>query len=415
MRILWLSNRIISPTDSGETGTWLIALANAIQSRRDIELGNITNSTVNEIQFQNIGKLSQWIIPSKGIKRSGLPTKKIKKKIIEIIYTFKPDVIHVWGTESYWGLITSNVQHDFKVIIEIQGLYREIAKHYKGGLSFSEIIKCIGIKEIVKRNTIFNIARSYKNWGDIEEKIIKDHSIFSTHSNWAESKVRELNNTCAMYKNERILRPEFYSSRPWCSPNSNVLFTSLGYSSPFKGLHVLINALWLLKRNYPNILLYIAGPAQLKGLRRDGYLNFVQNLIKSKELTENVIWLGSLNAEEIIQYLHNTTAAIFPSFIESYGVALAESMILGVPSVASYNGGYSYLGIDNENVLFYPPGDSSLCAFQINRILCDNDLTLKLSLNSRRTVLVRNDYNDILKKQISIYYAICEKPNTLTL
>jgi glycosyltransferase involved in cell wall biosynthesis len=209
-----------------------------------------------------------------------------------------------------------------------------------------------------------------------------------------------------MFKNERILRPEFYLAKPWTYNNSAVLFTFLGYASPFKGLHVLIESLRILKREFPDIKLYIAGSNQLEGLRRDGYLNFINNIIKRNDLTDNVIWLGPLSANEIIKYLYLSAVAVFPSFIESYGVALAESMMIGVPSVAAYNGGYSYLGNDHENVLFFPPGESSLCAFQINKILSDKNLTIKLSINSRLAALKRNDFNNVLKQQIHIYQEI---------
>ena len=82
-------------------------------------------------------------------------------------------------------------------------------------------------------------------------------------------------------------------------------------------------------------------------------MNFLKRYIQRKEIGKNISFIGPLNGVKIIEYLKKSSVAVFPSYVETYGVALAECMAVGIPSVAAYNGGFSYLGKDNENVLFF--------------------------------------------------------------
>jgi glycosyltransferase involved in cell wall biosynthesis len=409
MKILWLSNRVLSHEDTGSTGTWLFALSSALKGQKNVQLANITSSNVETIEYNEFDEVNQWIIPIKGIKKNGLPKRSIEKKILTLIKDFNPDIIHVWGTENYWGTITSKLANELPILVEIQGLKREIARHYGGNLTFIEKIKCIGLKELIKRDTIFHRLKNYNRWGKIETMIIKNHRFFSTHSDWAESKVYELNPNCCMFKNERLLRTEFYLSSSWTPQEEPFLFTSTGYSAPFKDLYTLIKAVEQLKKEFPAIKLFVAGALQLSGIRRDGYMNFILKEIKKRNLSDNITWLGPLSGESIIEFLKKSSVSIFPSFSESYGLALAESMAIGSPIVASYNGGYAYLGHDNKSVLFFPPGDASMCAFQIKRILKNKDLAIRLSKNARRLCFQRNAPSKIIKNQIDIYQLIIDK------
>jgi glycosyltransferase involved in cell wall biosynthesis len=403
MNILWFSNKAISTGDEGGTGTWLIALANVLKNQENIHLAIITEGKVEFTFYEKSNKIEQWILP---LNAYGLPSNTVKNDILKIIDEFKPDLIHVWGVERYWGIVTRELTSKFPILVEIQGLKNEIWKYYDGELSFLEKIKTIGIKEIITRKTVFHQIHNYKSWGRKEERIIKDHQFFSTHSLWAEAKVFAINRNCKMFKNERVLRSEFYNSSSWDYNGDPVIFTSVGYPSPFKGLHVIIKAIELLKNDFANIKLKIAGSIQQKGLRKDGYLNFLINEIKQKRLEDNVEWLGQLDGKRIIEHLKTSSLALFPSYIESYGLAVAESMAFGIPVIASFNGGYSFLGKDEESILFFPPGDFSMCALQVKRILLNKDLAVKLGRNSKNEILIRNNPNKIINQQIKIYKEI---------
>lgn len=402
MRILWLSNRSLSK-DNGKTGTWLLALSRKLAENENIILGNISIGSDVSTKNNNWDNINEWLIPSNGLNQGGLPNSKLKTEVNNIISDFKPDLIHVWGVENFWGALTMVLAEDIPVLLEIQGLKGEIAPVYYGGLNFWDKVKCFHLRELLTFKSIFSAKKKFEKWGKIEKSIIANHQFISTHSKWAEAKVKDINPHCEMFKNERLLRNEFYSTSRWEENGNKIIFTSLGYPAPFKGLFSLIKTFEKIVKRHPEAKLKIAGGFHLKGIKMDGYIRFITKEIEKRNLQNNIKWLGGLNSKGIIDELKESSISVFPSFNESYGQALAESMLMGVPTVASFNGGYSYLGKDEETILFYPAGDIEMCSLQIERLWKDKSLSESLSKNSRNFILKNNDPNKIFNKQVEIY------------
>jgi L-malate glycosyltransferase len=120
-------------------------------------------------------------------------------------------------------------------------------------------------------------------------------------------------------------------------------------------------------------------------------------------LKENICWLGRLSAAQITCELRTASATVIPTFIESYSMAFVEAMKMGTPTVVSYTGGTGYLGRDEETCLFFPLGDEAMCAYQLERVLTDRELALRLSRQARQIALVRNDRQAIVQRQLEIY------------
>ena len=173
-------------------------------------------------------------------------------------------------------------------------------------------------------------------------------------------------------------------------------------------MHDAIRAIALLRERIPSIRLRIAGAHQKKGIRKQGYIRWVNRIIAKHNLSENVDWLGPLSANEIAQELAGCAAALVPSHCETYCVAFAEAMQIGVPLVTSFTGGTAWLGTDEESALFYPPGDEVMCAHQLWRILTDQELAQRLSKRGREIANSRNNPEKIVSNQLSIYSQVLD-------
>ena len=225
------------------------------------------------------------------------------------------------------------------------------------------------------------------------------------------AQVKVINNNARIFRNERMLRQHFYKWSPWRFSGNPIIFCSAAYPSPFKGLHVAIRSLALLKKRFPNIQMRIAGAHQRPGFRQEGYISWIKREIHRLNIESNITWLGPLSGLEIVEELSNCSAFVLPTFIESYCVALAEAMILGVPTVVSFNGGTSYLASDNETALFFPPGDEAMCAYQLERLLVNPTLSKEISSRARAIALVRHDPYKVACKQIEIYRRVIAELN----
>jgi glycosyltransferase involved in cell wall biosynthesis len=407
MRVLWFSNKMLSRNDRGSSGTWLDAMSQALIASREVELGNITFGPVREIACQDFDSVRQWIVPGNMPLHDGLPSDRVIASIVKTVESFSPDLVHVWGTEYFWGLLSARKHIPYPVLLEIQGLKFAIAPVFSGGLTFREQLSCIGLRELMKGSTIFQMRRKYERWGILEREIISGHRFISTQLKWALSQVKTINRNGMLFHCDCLLRKPFYVAAPHAPARNNKIFCSMAYSAPFKGLHVAIRAVSILKPRFPDIELRIAGIHQKTGLRSDGYVSWVARKIERLGIVSNVVWLGVLTASQIIEEMQRCSCVLIPSFIENASLAFTEAMIIGTPIVASFVGSLPDLARDEESALFFSPGDVPVCAFQIERIFSDRNLAARLSKRARECALRQHDPERILTMQLDIYRQVC--------
>ncbi len=403
MKILWFSNKAFSDKDDCSSGTWLGALAKNLVATGQVELFNITIGNVEVPIKQDAGAIHQWIIPISKSRRDGLPPSHIIAELVGIVKDVSPDLVHIWGTESYWGLLSARNLIQQPVLLETQGLKFAIAKVFHGGLTFSEQISSIGLKELLRRSTIYQARKSFEEWGIFEKEMLSRHRFITVQTDWLEAQVRQYNDTCEIFRNDFVLREEFYSSEKWRHSANPTIFCTAAYSAPFKGLHVAVRAVSILKKRLPAIRLRIAGAHQRKGFRQDGYISWVNQEISRLGIDNHVTWLGPLSAPQIIAELLECAAVVIPSFVEGYCLGLAEALMIGTPAVAAFSGGIPCIAKNDESALFFPPGDEAMCAYQLRKVLSDRKLAESLSQEGIKIAERRNDWSKVVKKQLEIY------------
>jgi len=412
-KILWFSNAQFSDEKIKTTGTWLIAMGNAITETTDIELYNVTGGDVKSITQKNSGNVTQWIIPYEKRPKYHQGSKEVISFIKKINDEINPDLIHLWGTESGIGFAIKEAKLETPLLLEIQGLLFTIPKNYYGGLSNNDLLKCTGLKEILRpQNHPYFIRKGFKKRGKHELRIIRQMENISVQSDWVDSIIQYINPKANIFQTGMMLRSEFYETPIWEYPkNSQVinLFTTCSGAIPYKGLHVIFEAIALLKNKYPNIRLNIGGNIQINkkyGFIRDGYTSWLLRKANQLGITNLITWLGMMNADEMIAEMHKSSMVVIPSFIESYCLFMAESMMVGVPTVASFAGALPQLAEHNQSALYFPTGDHWSCARQIEKIITNQGLAKKLSVEARKTALQRNDQAKVLQTQLEIYNRI---------
>lgn len=403
MKVLWFSSRFFSEEKVTGTATWLDAMADILMDKDDIELFNISEGNTKTIKKGKYKKIEQWQLPNSWKKINGVPESKNILKITEIISSIQPDVIHIWGTESYWGLLSARGFIKGNIILEIQGLISQIKNEFYGRLNSKELVSTIGLKEIIKpKLSLYSLKKKFEKQSRYELEMIRNHNHISTQSEWVRGNIMFINNKAKLIETYLPLRRNFISSDKWtlnkCTPLS--IFTSISATAPYKGLHVLIDALALIKMQYPEVKLHIAGETG-KGIRESGYTKFIKRKLKHYSLTENVIWLGPLNETQIVDWLLNSHVAVFPSFIESYGVAVAESLKLGIPTITSYAGALPEQGEERKSILFFPTDDVTTCAYRVHQIFSNPILAENISANALK--INTPGLDDIAALQIKIY------------
>ena len=406
-KILWLCNVAFSNRKLRGTGTWLEATSEALVDS-GFELSNITFGNVKKVTRSDAGAIKQWLVPKEKLSKKGLPSKETIQAIKSIESHLMPDLIQIWGTESYWGMLAVNKIIKSPVILEMQGMLHLYEKVYYGGLSTKDVLNCIGLKEILFPKLLLQKKKkNFREQGKLEKIIIKGTDHISVQSEWVNSVVQHSNPSAKIYSTKMLLRKQFYNAATWQHSSSSepTIFTSSSGSVPYKGLYVVFRVLSVLKDRYPNLKVRIAGniPTTKSTWRRDGYTNWLLSEAKKCKVEDAIEWLGPLDVNEIIKEIQQASVVVIPSYIETYCLALAEAMYLGAPVVVSYSSAMTELAKDGESALYFPIGDHISCAAQVEKVLSDKSLATKLGKNARETGIIRNAPESFIDNQISIY------------
>jgi glycosyltransferase involved in cell wall biosynthesis len=144
-----------------------------------------------------------------------------------------------------------------------------------------------------------------------------------------------------------------------------------------KGIPELLNAVYLLKNEGIKIELNLAG------MQGDG-IEFLKNLIKDLNLTNEVNCLGMLSRDEKIKMLRNCEIYVQASHYEGFGVATAEAMGCGACIITCDVGAVKE--VVGDCGYYVSPGSSKEIATAIKKVLFDDNLRHKLQESAYQRV-----------------------------
>jgi glycosyltransferase involved in cell wall biosynthesis len=197
----------------------------------------------------------------------------------------------------------------------------------------------------------------------------------------------------------------------------------VGTVSPHKGLHVLIDALAIVRRRYPRIRLDIVGPPwqlpaeflsivsepqEVMHLLRfydgKGYVSHLEEQIALLELADSVRFVGLLPNTALGPYYRDADVFVFPSVCnEAFGMPAAEAMASGIPVVASRAAGLSEVVVDSETGLLVERGNAAALANAIVRLLGDDNLRRSMGQAGRKRVLQNFTWDNIAQHTLEEY------------
>jgi glycosyltransferase involved in cell wall biosynthesis len=100
-----------------------------------------------------------------------------------------------------------------------------------------------------------------------------------------------------------------------------------------KGIRQLIQAMPLIKKNFPSIKLKIVGRDWIDK-NGNSFTKYLKTYI-SEDLKNNIELLGAVPRIEIPDYIEKAHICVFPSHMESFGLVLLEALLMGKVVLAS--------------------------------------------------------------------------------
>ncbi len=145
-----------------------------------------------------------------------------------------------------------------------------------------------------------------------------------------------------------------------------------------KGLATLIEAVSIQKEFLPDIRLHVIG--------EDRNQPALENRSRRLNVQNNIVFHGRKANEEVKRMMAGADIFAMPSLTEGFGLVYAEAMQIGVPVIATKEGGLKEVVQDKEEALFVRPSDPHELAAAIQSLVNDRELISRLKRNGKSAV-----------------------------
>lgn len=334
----------------------------------------------------------------------------------EIFEKTHPDVIHVFGTEFSHTLAAVNAAEKCgmleRLVIGIQGLASMIGQyHYYAALPHW-VRYAKTFRDLLRMDSLARQRELFVQRGRFEEEAIRKAKHIIGRTDWDKACVTRLNPDVNYHFCNETLRPAFYQNawqREQCQTHS--LFVSQA-NYPLKGFHMVLEALAILVKKYPNAHLYTTGqdPRDTKRfsqkLRQSIYPWYIARRIRKLGLEENVTYLGYLDETNMCERFLKTHVFVSASSIENSPNSLGEAMCLGVPSISSDVGGVKNLMDHGKDGFIYPFDEPYMIAYYADRIFASDELANRLSESAKEHAKITHNAQVNAQRMLEIYSVV---------
>lgn len=410
MKVLWLTETPsrYKAEEAGYNGRgWISSLQLLVESCPEIDhLGIVFPHSTDskQLTFKKLtyfpikkgmpGNIISWIISNWNGKIEH--TEEINQLKL-ILKDFKPDVIHIFGTES-WLCHVVNMT-DKPCVVHLQGLLQPCVNAFiPTGISKYDLMKYDWI-HFLKGISLWHQLRIVDRKSKREYLFFKDIRFFMGRTLWDKSISGFLSSRSTYFHVDEVLRDQFYSANPWkYHSSSRVLITSTLSDNLYKGLDLVIKTASILAKERFEFEWRVVGVDNesksallLKRIFPQAYTSIGINL------------LGIKNTDEIIGLLSESSLYVHTSNIDNSPNSLCEAQLMGVPVIATNVGGISSLIEDGENGFLVPANDPYFLAARIVQLHNNKMVLENISKRGREKAQKRHSPESILNQLVQTY------------
>lgn len=415
MKVLWLCNLVLPGFEKefgiprSNFGGWMIGMLREMQ-KYDYEIAlclpiiddnRMRDGVVNGVRYYSF----KFHYLKYEYDEAG---KKSTESFCRIIDTFQPNVIHIWGTEylhTYSMMIAAEKMGIVdRVIIHIQGLISECARHFLEGVSgeFAEMT-------VEGFDSLALQRKKFERRGEWEKEAIRKAKSILGRTEWDKACTYQINPKANYFSCGEVLREPFYTSKKWETTHrdrENVRIFMTQGSYPIKGVHYALEAVSFLRNKYSSVILEIAGENILDKPVVSPYGQYIERLLDRFSVRDSIRFIGMLNENEVIEHMLRADVYLLSSTIENSPNSLSEAMICGVPVVAAYVGGVGTIIRNDTEGLLYTCNDPNMLAWQVEKIIDGLIDTTELSKSEIQRSMEYNNRKQCVKKLDSVYKLI---------
>ena len=422
MKVLWFSVTPLSLNAKENTGIegkgWISSLLQIALGIKDLELvvvyGNQSpfKKEVEETERLKIIPINICRYGKRQIIKDMMTSREVDDFVIsealKIIQEEKPDLIHVFGAEWCYGLLTKYVSKlNIPVVIHIQGLWSQIRNSLllPGQSSLFDRFK----PELWNHPLGFFARYQYYNLSmerhRREEQIIRSNKFFMCRTRWDQSVVRFYNKNAQIFHVDEALRREFVECKErWRrgTEERRLVLVTTGACYSIKGPDVVLKTAKLIRENtdYEIVWKWIGGT--------DDEIKEFEKLTKVKAQEVGLKMMGTLSAMEMINELLTSDMYVHTSYSDNSPNAVCEAQYLGMPVIATDTGGViSLFSEQYDRDMIVPMNDPFYLASKIIELREDDAKAKSLADDNWTVAHQRHDGERISKQLKDTYLQLC--------
>ncbi len=440
MKVLWLCNLILPQAGEalGITGIpkegWVEGLMSAMESLSpDIELAvafPVSEEYDGKRGTFKVSESSDFTVSYFAFYEDTVHLDVFESALVgrmnRILDEFRPDIIHIFGTESPHALAMSKAatEDDFhyhpgkeRLLITFQGICAAVAADYLACLP-DDIVSASTFRDTVKRDNIRQQQEKFRSRAVNELEAVKRAGHVGGRTGFDKKWATRLGPDAVYHYAGEVMRPVFYEPLPAdIERDKNTIFIS-GADYPLKGFHILLKALDGI--NWPELRIRVAGQNIVscdtlkQKVRISEYGKYLGELIESCNLQGRVTFLGRIPAEEMRKEYLKCGMYICPSTIENSPNSIVEAALCEAPIIASRVGGIPDIIDDGNQALLYEcnarkPLDEVAASLRkcIEFVKLDYDRALERGKAARMRALKDHDPKTVASQMLDIYSGMC--------
>lgn len=401
MRVLWSVNLIPASISeklgikSEVLGGWVESMACRLCKSDSVTLAIACKCSPEQIFKEESDGVVYYSLPYSASDRLD----KLINICEDIIHDFKPDIIHIEGTEFLHAraMLESARRNGVQAVVSMQGILNGQYSYQCGQLPIDDMMFSHFPTDIFAAWMLhLRKTKWYKPRMKPEREIIENADYILGRTTWDRAHTYAINPNAKYYTCSRVLRAPFYE-KEWSYDNMerHSIYVGNAYYA-LKGFHFLVMALPYLVKEYPDIKIYVAGYKPFeehdrRSIIKQGYGLYLKKLIKRLGVGEHIEFTGALSAQAVADRLSKTNVYVLCSAVENSPNTLGEAMIVGTPCVSAYTGGAPDMAEDGKEALFYRNDDPELLAWKIKQIFDSRETAEALSVNGRKRAMITHD------------------------
>lgn len=434
MRVLWLCNIMLPAIaeklhlESSVKEGWLTGLLSQVVAQGEnsgVQLGIAFPANENLKEYHDVFVWNRVAVSCYGFYENTdspeIYQPYLESRFEDIVRDFKPDVVHVFGTEYPHTLAMAKAVKDPKhLLIGMQGVVSLCADAYFAKLPKSVVYRRT-FRDILRKDSLQQQRDKFVKRGKNELRALRITGNVTGRTAFDKEYCEKVNPDAIYHPMNETMRPCFYEGE-WsydACKKHQIFFSQADY--PLKGFHFLLEALPAILEKYPDAKVVVAGNNIVRGngimdlIKISSYGKYLKYLLRKNKLRGKIQFLGRLSAEEMKKTYLESHICLCASSLENSPNSLAEAMLLGVPVVAGEVGGIPSM-VDNrkDGILFEGENPKAL-AEAVIRLWDSEDngfagsLTKRISLAGAARAKKAHDPQTNFNRLLEIYREIAER------